>query len=660
MTNAPPRTDVSLEANHIDASLAAAEMSAAETSGHRRLTRRVGFVVAMVALVMSLFHIWVLGFRPIDPWFLRGGHVLFGAILTFALFPFSRKSPKDRIAPVDYLFMLMVAVPFIYVVVTFEDFIHRVGVIPTTLDFIMALVAIIAILEMARRTTGVALVIIAGIFLLYARVGFLLPGLLYHRGYSWERIFSFAYSLNGVFSVPIAVSVSYVALFILFGAFLQASGGGRYFIELALALAGGSRGGPAKVAVVASALFGTISGSSAGNVVTTGSFTIPMMKRIGYNPRFAGAVEAVASTGGQIMPPIMGAGAFLMAEILGVPYLAVAIAAVIPALLYFFSVFLMVDLEAGKIGLKGLTRSELPPLRRVLMGAYLLLPVVVLIYALVFARVSIIRAGLLGIATCVVVSQINPKTRMGPAKIMDALVSGAKATLNIIGTCAAAGVIVGVIGQTGLGMRMAAILVDYSMGILLLALILSAIAVMILGMGMPTTAAYAIAAAVVAPALIRPPFELMPLQAHMFVFYFACLSAITPPVALAAYAAAPIAKAPAMAVGWMAVKLGITGWVVPAAFILAPALLMVGTADEIGLTLVTTMMGIFALAVFVQGWLGGKLSWPARAIMLAASLLMITPGLVTDLLGIGLIATIGLPRFLKAHRPAGWRQHPTK
>ena len=655
MTKAPPETALSLEARDIDATLAAAE-----TSGYRQLTGHIRFVVAMVALAMSLFHIYVLGFRPIDPWFLRGGHVLFGAILTFALYPASQESPKNRITLVDYLFMLMAAVPFIYLVVNFRDIIHRVGVIPTRTDFIMALVAIIAILEMARRTSGTGLVTVAVVFLLYARFGFLLPGLFYHRGYSWPRVFTFAYSLDGVFSVPIAVSVTFVALFILFGAFLQASGGGRFFVELAFALAGRARGGPAKVAILASALFGTISGSSAGNVVATGSLTIPLMKRTGYDPRFAGAVEAVASTGGQIMPPIMGAGAFLMAEILGVPYVAITVAALIPALLYFLSVYFMVDLEAAKIGLRGLTRSELPELRRVLKEAYLLLPVVVLIYALVFARVSIIRAGLLGIASCVVVSLVNPKTRMGPAKIMAAMISGAHAALNIIGTCAAAGIIVGVVSQTGLGIRLAAILLDYAQGILLLALILSTIVIKILGMGIPTTAAYAIAAAVVAPALIQPPFSLLPIQAHMFVFYFACISAITPPVALAAYAGAAIAKAPPVEVGWIAMKLGIAGLVVPFAFVYGPSLLMVGGTGKIGLSVLTAAVGIYALAAAAQGWFGGKLSWPARALMLASSLLMIVPGLTTDLLGIGLMAAMRLRHLPLARRWAGWIRQPTK
>jgi len=379
-----------------------------------------------------------------------------------------------------------------------------------------------------------------------------------------------------------------------------------------------------------------------------------MMKRIGYDPRFAGAVEAVASTGGQIMPPIMGAGAFLMAEILGVPYTTVAAAAIIPALLYFLSVYFMVDLEATKIGLRGLTSSELPDLRRVLKDAYLLLPVVVLIYALVFARVSIIRAGLLGIASCVAVSLVNPKHRMGPKKLMGALVSGAHSALNIIGTCAAAGIIVGVVSQTGLGIRLAAILLNYAQGILLLALLLSTVVIKILGLGMPTTAAYAVAAAVIAPALIRPPFSLLPIQSHMFVFYFACISAITPPVALASYAAAAIAKAPMAEVGWLAVKLGIAGLLVPFAFVYGPALLMVGNAGKIALSVITAVLGIYALAAAAQGWFAGPVSRPGRALLFMASVLMVVPGVTTDLVGMVLLAAaLGLRHWLPARHRVG-------
>ncbi len=613
------------------------QMSKAEMSGYRNIPGVIGLVVTVISVAMGVFHIYVLGFRPIDPWFLRGSHLVFGGLLTFALYPATARSPKNRITLIDLLFMLLTVVPFVYLVVNFRTIIYRVGVTPTTTDFVMALCAIVAVIEMARRTTGIALPIVAVIFILYARFGKLLPGILYHRGYSWPRIFTYLYSLDGVFSTPIFVSATYVVLFILFGAFLQASGAGRFFIDLAFAIAGRARGGPAKVAIMASALFGTISGSSAGNVVTTGSFTIPLMKRTGYDARFAGAVEAVASTGGQIMPPIMGAGAFIMAEILGVPYLSICLAAAIPAILYFTAVYFMVDFEAQKTGLKGLPRSELPEVGLVLREAYLFLPVVVLIYMLVVARVSIIRAGLYGIITCYLVSLVNPENRMGIRKVVGAMVAGARGCLNIIGTCAAAGIIIGVVCQTGLGMKFAAILLTYARGVLPIALFLSMIVAIILGMGMPTTAAYAIAASVIAPALTRPPLSLLPIQAHMFVFYFACISAITPPVALASYAGAAIAKARPTEVGTMAFKLGIAAFIVPYMFVYGKSLLFVGDLHRILLAVASGLVGIYALASAMEGWLGGRIGILPRLLMFAAAISLIRPGSSTDLIGLGLM-----------------------
>jgi TRAP transporter 4TM/12TM fusion protein len=617
-------------------------MAQAELSSFRTLRGPTGAIVTAIAVFMGVFHFYVLGYKPIDPWFLRGGHLLLGAILTFALYPATARSARDRITLVDYVFMLMTIVPFAYLVVNFRTIIYRVGVTPTRTDFVMALIAIIAVLEMARRTTGMALPVIAVLFILYSKFGRLLPGMLYHRGYSWERIFTYLYSLDGVFSTPIFVSATYVVLFILFGAFLQTSGAGRFFIDLAFALAGRARGGPAKVAVMASALFGTISGSSAGNVVTTGSFTIPLMKRTGYDPRFAGAVEAVASTGGQIMPPIMGAGAFIMAEILGVPYLTICLAAAIPAILYFAAVYFMVDLEALKTGLRGLPRSELPELRHVLRDSYLFLPVVVLIYMLVVARVSIIRAGLFGIVCCFVVSQFKAETRMGWKKVVEAMVSGARGLLNIIGTCAAAGIIIGVVSQTGLGMKFAAILLTYARGILPLALALSMVVAIILGMGMPTTAAYAIAAAVIAPALTRTPLSLLPIQAHMFVFYFACISAITPPVALASYAGAAIAKARPTEVGSRAFKLGIAAFIVPYMFIYGKALLFIGSLPHILMSVATGLIGIYALAAAMEGWFAGPVGLLPRVVLFAAALTLIRPGSTTDVVGVALMVLVYL------------------
>ncbi|MDI6756087.1 MAG: TRAP transporter fused permease subunit [Thermodesulfobacteriota bacterium] len=499
-------------------------------------------IVFTIGIVCSIFHLFVLLIRPIDPWYFRCIHILFTGVLCFLLLPGWRGAKMDRVHPIDYLFICMIIVPVAYVFIEFDTWIYRVGVTPTTLDAVISLIFIIAILEMTRRTTGIALTIIATCFILYGYFGKYMPGLLYHKGYSWARIFTYLFSLDGILGLPIMVSAAYVYIFVLFGAFLRGSGVGNYFIEFSNAVIGWARGGPAKVAIISSSLFGTVSGSSAANVVGTGSFTIPMMKRTGYKPHFAGAVEAVASTGGQIMPPVMGAGAFLMAEILGIPYVKVLTAAILPAVIYYVAVYFMVDFEAAKTGLVGLRKDQLPNLKQTLKRIYMFSPLAVLIYYIAIALSSIIKAGTMAIAACIVISAIHAENRMGPKKIIKALAEGAKGAVEIAGTCAAAGIVIGVIAQTGVGLKFATILLTYAKDMLPLALFLSMVVAIILGMGMPTTAAYAICAAVITIGL--QDLGALPLAAHLFVFYFACISAITPPVALAAYAAAAIANAP--------------------------------------------------------------------------------------------------------------------
>jgi TRAP transporter 4TM/12TM fusion protein len=490
---------------------------------------------------------------------------------------------------------------------------------------------------MTRRTTGLALSIIASLFILYGYFGNYLPGLLYHKGYSWPRILTYLYSLDGILGLPIFVSAAYVYIFVIFGAFLRGSGVGAYFIEFANAVIGWARGGPAKVAIISSSLFGTVSGSSAANVVGTGSFTIPMMKKMGYKPHFAAAVEAVASTGGQIMPPVMGAGAFLMAEILGVPYVKVLLAALLPACMYYIAVYFMVDFEAAKTGLVGLPRSELPDKRKTLKKLYMFFPLFTLVYYIVFELASIIKAGTMAIAACVIVSWTDKEFRMGGRKIVEALAGGARGAIEMAGTCAAAGIVIGVISQTGVGLKFATILLEYSRGILPLALMLSMVVAIILGMGMPTTAAYAICAAVITTGLTN--LGAIPIAAHLFVFYFACISAITPPVALAAYAGAAIAKAHPNRVGFTAMKLGVAAFIAPYMFIFNPAMLLIGNPVDVVLVIATSLFGTFALACGMQGWLLGKpVSFLYRVPLIGGALLMIKPGVVTDLVGLALLA----------------------
>ena len=492
------------------------------------------------------------------------------------------------------------------------------------------------ILELTRRVAGLALVIITGIFLVYTFTAHLLPGILaVDQPYSWKRFFGHVYSDAGILGPTTAVSSTYIILFIIFAAFLQASKVGDYFVNFAFAAAGRARGGPAKVAIFASGLMGMINGTSAGNVVATGSLTIPLMKKVGYHKKTAGAIEAAASTGGQIMPPIMGAGAFIMAEITGIPYQDIAIAAIIPAILYFVSVYFMVDFEAGKLGMRGMRDDELPKLNKMIRQVYLFIPIIILIYAL-FAGYSVIRAGTLATIAAAVVSWLTPY-RMGARGILKAFELAGIMSIQIIAVCACAGIIVGVISLTGVGARFSALLLGLAEASQLLALFFAMCIAILLGMGMPTTAAYAVAASVVAPGLVQ--LGIPQLTAHFFVFYFAVLSAITPPVALASYAAAGISGANPMETSVASFKIGIAAFIVPFMFFYNGALLMDGTWFEVIRAGVTAVAGVFLLSAGVQGWfMGGRSAWFIRLALILAALFMIDGGGVTDLIGLAIAA----------------------
>ncbi len=499
-----------------------------------------------------------------------------------------------------------------------------------------AFVLALLILELTRRVAGMALVAIALVFIAYAFLGPWLPGFLEHKGYDPQRFFTYVFTDNGVLGPTTAVSSTYIILFIVFAAFLQTSRVGAYFVDFAFAAAGRARGGPAKVSVFASGLMGMINGTSAGNVVATGSVTIPLMKKVGYRPQSAGAIEAAASTGGQIMPPIMGAGAFIMAEITGIPYTDLVIAALIPAILYFASIFFMVDFEASRTGMRGLRGDELPRLADLLRQAYLFLPIVVLIGAL-FMGYSVIRAGTLATVSAVVVSWLTPH-RMGPRRIVEALATGSRLSIQIILVCACAGLIVGVISLTGVGARFSALLLDLAAQSQLLALVFAMAISIILGMGMPTTAAYAVAASVVAPGLIE--IGIQPLVAHFFVFYFAVVSAITPPVALAAYAGAAIAGAEPLRTSVTSFKVGLAAFIVPFMFFYSPGLLMEAPWYEVLRNTATALIGVYLLAGAAQGWFLGAIAGPTRLVLLAAAICMISGDWRSDLAGIVIGAAV--------------------
>ncbi len=552
------------------------------------------------------------------------------------------KAPRDRFRASDILLGICGIAVAVYLIAIYGTAARNaVGTpfVPIGIAF-AATAGSALILELTRRVAGLALVIITGIFLLYTFVAHLLPGILAVQSpYTWQRFFGTVYSDAGILGPTTAVSSTYIILFIIFAAFLQASKVGDYFVNFAFAVAGRARGGPAKVAIFASGLMGMINGTSAGNVVATGSLTIPLMKKVGYRPTTAGAVEAAASTGGQIMPPIMGAGAFIMAEITGIPYQEIAIAAIIPAVLYFVSVYFMVDFEAAKLGMRGMSEDEVPKFYKLVRQVYLFIPIIILIIAL-FMGYSVIRAGTLATVSAAVVSWLSPG-RMGVRSILKAFQIAGIMSIQIISVCACAGIIVGVISLTGVGARFSSVLLDLAGVSQLLALFFAMCIAILLGMGMPTTAAYAVAASVVAPGLVQLGIPI--LTAHFFVFYFAVLSAITPPVALASYSAAGISGANPMETSLASFKIGISAFIVPFMFFYNSALLMDGTWLDVGRTGLTALFGVFLLSSGVQGWfLGQRAAWFLRFGIILAALFMISGGLVTDLIGIGLTVVVWL------------------
>jgi TRAP transporter 4TM/12TM fusion protein len=612
----------------------------------RKLTGIFLVVVRVIALGFSLFQLYALQIAPQDPWILRSVHLGFACVVGFLTFPMTARSRRDRFQVIDIILSLVSIGIVVYMVVNLEDIVWRVTMMPTIGDVIVSTALVVLTLELTRRTVGLPLVILSVAFLVYSWAGQFLPGFLWNRGYEWSRTAGYLLSSEGIYGLTIGVSSTFIFMFILFGAFLQVSGTGDFMIRFAYSIAGRFRGGPAKVAVVASGLMGTISGSAVANVVTTGSLTIPLMKRVGYKPWFAGAVEAVASTGGQIMPPVMGAGAFLMAEIIAQPYVDIVIAAIIPAMLYYIALFWMVDIEAVKYNLTGLPADQLPSLKQVLRRGWLyFVPIAVLMWSLVVARHSPVKAATLSMMTCIAVSWFIPEARMGFKRVLLALIKGGTDVVTVASVCASAGIIVGVLSLTGLGVKFASVLMAIAGGNLLIALIISMLVCLVLGMGLPTTPAYAVVASVVAPGLIN--LGLQPLVAHLFCFYFACIGPITPPVAVASYAAGAIAQTNPTRVGWVAFKLALIAFMIPYAFVYGPSLLMRGSLAQISVTVVTALVGILSLGVALQGMLlKQKTAWIPRVFFFASALLLIKPGLQTDVLGLAALAVALVFHFL--------------
>lgn len=597
-------------------------------------------IVTGIAVIWSIFQIFSAGSGVLDAMTLRGWHLLFLLVMTFLLYPATRKSKKRVRHPslFDATCILLSILSVGYLLFSYKSIVLRGGYLLTP-DYIFGGIGIIIIFEAARRVVG-NLAILALIFLLYNVFGPFIPGIFGHSGFSFKRIIDYIFwGSEGVFGIAIGVSATFVFLFILFGAFLNRSGFSQFINDFALTIAGRSPGGPAKVAVIASALMGMINGSAIANVATTGTLTIPLMKKNGYKAHFAGAVEAVASTGGQFAPPIMGAAGFVMAEYLGVPYTTVMIAVIIPAILYYLALIMVVHFEAKRLGLKGLSRENIPKAMDVLKKqGHLSLPLFVLL-GLLFTGFTPLYAAVFSILACVVASWLRKETRMGLKDIILALEEGAKGAVGVAVACAVIGVIIGTVSLTGLGLNFGYSVMNYTNDSIFLAAFLVMLMSIVLGMGVPGVAAYVIVATVGTPVLID--LGVAPLAAHLFVLFYACLSNITPPVALASYVAAGIANTNQHKVSMTAVKLGITGFILPFFFIFEPALLLGEAAYSTSIIpALTASIGVISLAAGLQGWLIMYASMAQRVLLVIIGLLMISPDFITDYIGIALLIAV--------------------
>ena len=606
------------------------------------------YITVIVSIIFVAFQLYATLSGAVTAQILRATHLAFVQFLAFLLFPATKKLPRDTLPLYDVILGLVGAGCWMYIVINFQQLVRRSGN-NTVLDVIIGIIGILILFESCRRIVGLPIMIIAGTFVVYAFVGKYLPGFLHHRGYSLQRVVCHLfYNTEGIMGTPIGACSTFIFLFILFGALLEKTGIGQFFIDLCNAIAGGASGGPAKVAVLSSALLGTVSGSSVSNTVGSGSFTIPMMKKLGYKGEFAGAVEASASTGGQLMPPIMGAAAFLMAESLGMPYITIVKAAVIPALLYFTGIFITVHLEAKKLGLKGMPREQLPRfLPLFLSKGYMILPLVVIIWFLCAGKTAV-YAALMGIVACLVIG-------IGSRDLIDVMCAAARNIISVAIACGMAGIIIGVVTLTGLGLKLGAGLVSLAGGKLFLTLVFTMLASIILGMGAPTTANYLITSTITAGAIIQ--LGVQPLAAHMFAFYFGIIADVTPPVALAAIAGAAIAKAKPMKTAFNATKLAIGAFIIPYMFVYNSQMLMIDASiGRILFIIATALIGMFGISVALEGYgfnftglLHGS-SKPAglvitldvieRVLFATAGLLCVIPETRSDIIGLSMMAVL--------------------
>ncbi len=608
-------------------------------------SKPLNLMVYVLCLAFTLYHLaYASGIRLLQMVNIKHHAIHVGLILVlgFVLYPAFRKGSRKKMAWYDWIFAGLCAVMPVYVFVRYPAFIST-GFSGETMDIIMGTLLIFLVMECSRRISGPALTILSAVFLLYALWGRSFPGIFRHRGYTWHRVVTYLTTdIYGIYGTSIKVSATYIVLFIIFGDVMNKCGMGQFFNDIANALAGHTKGGPAKVAVLASGFLGSINGSAVANVVTTGTFTIPLMKKTGYSKEFAGAVEATASVGGQLLPPIMGAAAFVMAETLGVKYGVIIRAAVLPALIYYLGIILQVQMRAEKDGLRGLPKDQMPKVLQVMKErGHLLIPIVFLLYMLIFSGKTVIFSAFWTILVTILVAELRPVSRMSLKDIGDAFVSGAKSTVSVAIACACVGIIVGVCGLTGFALNVAHAIISIGQhaipgsaaASLFLTLLFTMVTCMILGMGLPSIPSYLITATIAAPALVE--LGQAEIAAHMFCFYFAMFANLTPPVALAAFAAAGLSGGNPMKTGWQSVKLALAGFIVPFMFVYNPQLLLENVTVVSGIqVVVTSCVGVLLIAAAVEGYLKGSLNIVLRGVAAIGALLLIDGGGMTDIVGV--------------------------
>jgi len=631
----------------------------------RQLTGKAGLFIFVVGALWALFHFYTAGAGQLTASLQRSAHLSVALALCFLYFPFNKKI-KEQYHELPFYDILLAVVSFasvFYVFIFYEDLAHRVGR-PILTDLIFGAAAVLMILETARRAFGFVLPLVTTVFLSYTYLGPYLPDLIAHRGYGLRRVIDHLYLTGeGMFGIPVGVAASFVFIFVMFGCFFQASGAGGYLVQLANAMLGRTRGGPAKAAVVGSGFMGSIVGSSVANTVVTGSMTIPMMKRAGYKPEVAGGIETAASTNGQFLPPIMGAAAFIMAEFTGIPYYQIIIHAALPAVMSYIALLIMVDLEAAKTGIKALPREEIPPfISTFFSGIHFWIPVAVLVYYLLFLRVTPLTAGFYGIVAMLVVSfavkflHALKAVRSGVSELsetfiqairamgkefIDGLDASAKSMAGIGVACACAGLIVGVISLTGLGLRMTIFFSVLAGDSLFILLVISAAMSIVLGMGLPTTAKYVIMATLVAPAVLFVEPDLPVVGIHLFILYYAILADDTPPVGVAAYSAAAVARSEPIRTGIQGFKVDMAAFLLPFMFIYNTEFLLIDTTwDRAALISLTSLFGMYCFSAVIQRWLFTKLRIYEQVILLAIAISMIWPTVLTDIIGVSVFVAI--------------------